>query len=88
MAEARLKAGKTVRVISGAHKGKEGKILQVLPRKNRAIVEGVNLVKKHQRKTQDNPQGAIVEREGSIHVSNLMPLEKYEERQKRREAAK
>src|SRR5690606_7510064 len=69
MARSRLKAGETVVVISGSHKGKQGKLLQVLPRKDRAIVEGVNLVKRHERKTQDNPQGAIIEREASIHVS-------------------
>lgn len=84
MAKSRLKAGESVIVISGSHAGKQGKVLQVLPRKDRAIVEGVNLVKKHQRKTQDNPQGAIVEREGSIHASNLMVLAKYEERQNRK----
>lgn len=80
MAKTRLKAGENVVVISGSHAGKKGKILQVLPKKDRAIVEGVNLVKKHQPKTQDNPQGSIVEREGSIHTSNLMVASKYEER--------
>lgn len=84
MANKRLKAGETVVVISGSHKGKQGKLLQVLPRKNRAIVEGVNMVKKHERKTQENPQGSITEREGSIHISNLMALTRYEERQERR----
>ncbi len=84
MARSRLKAGETVVVISGSHKGKQGKLLQVLPRKDRAIVEGVNLVKRHERKTQDNPQGAIIEREASIHVSNLMTLEKFEARRERR----
>jgi large subunit ribosomal protein L24 len=80
MAKTRLKAGDTVVVISGSHAGKQGKLLQVLPKKDRAIVEGVNMVKKHQKKSQDNPQGAIVEREGSIHTSNLMTLEKVEAR--------
>lgn len=84
MARSRLKAGETVVVISGSHKGKQGKLLQVLPRKDRAIVEGVNLVKRHERKTQDNPQGAIIEREAPIHVSNLMTLEKFEARRERR----
>lgn len=84
MARSRLKAGETVVVISGSHKGKQGKLLQVLPRKDRAIVEGVNLVKRHERKTQDNPQGAIIEREASIHVSNLMTLERFEARRERR----
>jgi large subunit ribosomal protein L24 len=84
MAKTRLKAGENVIVISGSHSGKEGKILQVLPKKDRAIVEGVNLVKKHQKKTQDSPQGAIVEREGSIHTSNLMVLSKYEARKNKK----
>lgn len=84
MANTRLKAGETVVVISGSHTGKQGKLLQVLPKKNRAIVEGVNMVKKHQKKTQDNPQGSISEREGSIHTSNLMALKKYEERQEKK----
>lgn len=84
MPKARLKTGENVVVISGSHSGKQGKILQVLPKKDRAIVEGVNLVKKHQKKTQDNPQGAIVEREGSIHVSNLMVKSKHEARQNKK----
>lgn len=86
MAQTRLKAGDNVVVISGSHAGKQGKLLQVLPKKNRAIVEGVNLVKKHQKKSQDNPQGAIVEREGSIHTSNLMSSEKFEARQAKRKS--
>jgi len=58
-----IKKGEEVIVIAGDHKGKKGKILQVLRDKNRVIVEGVNLLKKHERKSQDNPQGSIVERE-------------------------
>tara|TARA_Y100000588_G_scaffold33784_1_gene32822 strand:+ start:82 stop:315 length:234 start_codon:yes stop_codon:yes gene_type:complete len=67
-----IKKGEEVIVIAGDHKGKKGKILQVLKDKNRVIVEGVNLLKKHERKTQDNPQGSIVEREFPIHYSNVM----------------
>ena len=67
----KIKKGDEVVVISGDHKGRKGKILQVIRAKNRVIVEGVNLIKKHERKTQDNPQGAIVEREASIHYSNV-----------------
>jgi len=63
--------GAEVVVIAGDHKGSKGKILEVLREKNRVLVEGVNLVKKHERKTQDNPQGSIVEREASIHLSNV-----------------
>ena len=58
-------------VIAGDHKGSKGKVLQVFRAKNRIIIEGVNLIKKHERKTQDNPQGAIVDREASIHYSNV-----------------
>lgn len=67
----KIKKGDEVVVISGDHKGNKGKILQVIRAKNRVIVEGVNLIKKHERKTQDNPQGSIVEREASIHYSNV-----------------
>jgi large subunit ribosomal protein L24 len=67
----KLKKGDEVVVIAGDHKGSKGKILEVLRTKNRVLVEGVNLVKKHERKTQENPQGSIVEREASIHFSNV-----------------
>jgi large subunit ribosomal protein L24 len=67
----KLKKGNEVVVIAGDHKGSKGKILEILREKNRVLVEGVNLVKKHERKTQDNPQGSIVEREASIHLSNV-----------------
>ena len=67
----KLNKGNEVIVIAGDHKGSKGKILEVLREKNRVLVEGVNLVKKHERKTQDNPQGSIVEREASIHISNV-----------------
>ena len=66
-----LKKGDEVIVIAGDHKGSKGKLLEVIRSKNRVLVEGVNLVKKHERKTQDNPQGAIIEREASIHLSNV-----------------
>ena len=71
-----IKKGEEVIVIAGDHKGKKGKILQVLRAKNRVIVEGVNLLKKHERKSQDNPQGSIVEREFPIHYSNVMLAER------------
>ena len=67
-----LKTGMTVRVMSGNHKGKEGKILYVHPKKERVIIEGVNLIKRHTRPSQENPQGGVVEREGTIHISNVM----------------
>jgi len=67
----KLRKGDEVIVIAGDDKGSKGKILQVFREKNRVLVEGINLSKKHERKTQDNPQGAIVEREASIHYSNV-----------------
>jgi large subunit ribosomal protein L24 len=73
-----VKKGDTVTVISGNHKGASGKVLAVLPKKQQVLVEGVRIIKKHTRKSQDNPNGAILEREGPIHVSNLKLLEKVE----------
>lgn len=73
-----VKKGDQVEVISGNHKGAAGKILAVIPKKNQVLIEGVRLIKKHTRKSQDNPQGAIIEREGPVHVSNVKVLEKAE----------
>tara|TARA_Y200000002_G_scaffold144503_1_gene119481 strand:- start:183 stop:404 length:222 start_codon:yes stop_codon:yes gene_type:complete len=67
----KLKKGDEVVVITGDDKGSKGKILEVEREKNRILVEGINMSKKHERKTQDNPQGSIVEREASIHYSNV-----------------
>ncbi len=66
-----IKKGDSVVVIAGDEKGKSGKVLQILPQAGRALVEGVNLVKKHMSKTNDNPQGGIVDIEASIAISNL-----------------
>ena len=71
-------------MISGAEKDKRGKIIEVLRRKERVIVEGVNMIKKHVKKSQESPQGAIVEREGTLHISNVMKAEKYDERAAKR----
>ncbi len=73
-----IKRNDVVVVIAGAHKGKQGKVISILPAKNRAIVEGVAMIKRHLKKSTEHPQGAIVEREGSVHVSNLMLLPRYE----------
>ena len=70
----RLKTGMSVRVISGNHKGKEGKILRVIKDRERVIIEGINLIKKHTRPTQENPKGGVIEREGSLHISNVCLL--------------
>ena len=75
MAKLKIKSGDTVRVIAGDQKGKEGKVVRVFIEKNRAIVEGVNLVSKHTKPSAQSPQGGIVKKEASLHVSNLMLLE-------------
>ncbi len=79
MPKRHIKRGDIVVVIAGAHKGKQGKVLEILPPKQRARVEGVAMVKRHLKKSQDNPQGSIAEREGSVHLSNLMPLAAWEQ---------
>lgn len=71
-----IKVGDTVKVISGESNGQEGKILSIDRKKLRAKVEGVNLVKKHQKPSASDPQGGIVEQEAGIHVSNLMVVVK------------
>ena len=68
--------GDNVEVIAGNFKGSSGKVLEVLAKKQRVIVEGVRMIKKHMRKSQDNPQGKIEEREGPIHISNVKVLER------------
>jgi large subunit ribosomal protein L24 len=75
-----VKKGDEVVVLAGKEKGKRGKIIAVSPKKARAIVEGLQLIKRHTRKSQQHPQGAIVEREGTIHVSNLMKAEVFDAR--------
>ena len=69
-----IKKGMNVKVISGNNKGQSGKILEVFPKKMKAIVEGVNSRKRSVRPTQDNPSGGFVDREAPIHLSNLMVL--------------
>jgi large subunit ribosomal protein L24 len=70
-----IKKGDTVKVISGKDKGKTGVVLTALPKKERVLVEGVNIVKKHTKPNQANPQGGIVSQEAAIHVSNVMLLD-------------
>lgn len=82
-----IKRNDTVVVIAGSHKGKSGKVLRLLPAKSRAVVEGVALVKKHLKKSQENPQGKIAEREGSIHMSNLMLQSRFDTSKRARKTA-
>lgn len=68
--------GDQVEVIAGNHKGKSGKVLQVFPAKNQVLVEGVHMIRKHVRPSQDRPEGGVVEKEGPIHISNVKKLDK------------
>ena len=72
MAIAHVRKGDTVMVVAGKERGKKGKVLRVIPEKSRVVVERINLIKKHQKPTQKLRQGGIIEREGSIHLSNVM----------------
>ncbi|MBF0578430.1 50S ribosomal protein L24 [Erysipelotrichaceae bacterium RD49] len=67
----KIKKGDKVQVMTGAYKGTVGEVLTVFPKENKVIVEGVNIVKKHQKPTQANPDGGIIEKEAKIHVSNV-----------------
>ncbi|WLV24818.1 50S ribosomal protein L24 [Aciduricibacillus chroicocephali] len=70
-----VKKGDKVKVLSGKDRGKEGVILEAYPKKDRVLVEGVNMVKKHAKPSQDNPQGGILNKEAAIHVSNVLPID-------------
>lgn len=76
MTKFKIKSGDTVQVIAGDHKGTEGKVVKILKDKNKVIVEGVNMVKKHTKPSAQSPQGGIVEKEAPIHISNLSLLNK------------
>lgn len=67
-----IKKGDTIKVLAGEYKGKSGRVLGIQVEKQRATVEGLNMVKKHVKPSAENPEGGIVEKEGTIHVSNLM----------------
>ena len=75
MSKLHIKKGDTVKVISGNSKGQEGKIIEVIISKSRALVEGVNMVSKHTKPNAASPQGGIVKMEASIHISNLMVVD-------------
>jgi large subunit ribosomal protein L24 len=80
MAKAHVKKGDEVVVIAGSEIGRRGKILEVNTKKQRVLVEGLKMIKRHTRKSQQHPQGAIVEREGTIHISNVMLASRFDER--------
>jgi large subunit ribosomal protein L24 len=83
-----VKKGDNVEVVSGNFKGSSGKILEVIPRKQQVLIEGVRIIKKHLRKSQDNPSGKIAEREGPIHISNVKLIERGSKPVKSPEAKK
>jgi large subunit ribosomal protein L24 len=79
-----VKKNDQVVVIAGADKGKRGKVIAVLTKKQRVIVEGARMIKRHMRKSREHPQGAIIQREGSIHISNVMKAERFDARAAKR----
>ena len=80
MAIAHVRKGDTVMVVAGKERGKKGKVLRVIPEKGRVVVERLNMIKKHQKPTQKVRQGGIIEREGSIHLSNVMLVDPSSDR--------
>jgi large subunit ribosomal protein L24 len=87
MAKRHVKKGDEVVVIAGTERGKRGKVIEVHTGKQRVIVEGIKMMKRHTKKNQNNPQGAIVEREGSVHISNVMRAEAFDARASKRGTA-
>jgi large subunit ribosomal protein L24 len=83
-----VKKNDEVVVLSGSDKGKRGRIIAMLGKKSRVIVEGVAMIKRHTRKSQQHPQGAIIEKEGSVHVSNVMLAANFDARATKRGSAK
>ena len=81
-----VKKGDEVVIISGTERGKRGRVLQVLPRKQRVLVEGAKMMKRHvkQRRDPNAPQGGIIEREGSVHISNVMKVADFDARAAKR----
>ena len=71
----RVRKGDMVAVISGNDRGKRGRVLRLMPKEDRVIIEGVNLVFKHMRRSQSNPQGGRIRREAAVHISNVMPID-------------
>ena len=83
MSKSHLKRGDEVVVIAGSHKGKSGKILELVSEKQRARVEGVAMIKRHLKKSQEHPNGTFAEREGTIHASNLQRKSRYDASKRR-----
>lgn len=83
-----VKKGDTVQVIAGNHKGATGTVLQVLPEKEQVLVEGVRIIKKHQKRNQQYPEGGIIEQEGPIHISNVKKVDAAQLAPKKKAARK
>ena len=77
---AHVKKNDEVVVIAGTERGKRGKILEVLSKNDRVFIEGIKMIKKHTKRSQQYPEGRIIEREGSIHISNVMRAEEFDAR--------
>jgi large subunit ribosomal protein L24 len=80
MPKAHVKKGDEVVVIAGSELGRRGKILEVKTKKQRVLIEGLKMIKRHTRKNPQKPEGGIIEREGTIHLSNVMLASKYDQR--------
>ena len=87
MAYRHVKKGDDVVVIAGTERGKRGKVIEVITKSDRVIVEGIKMIKRHTKKNQNNPQGAIIEREGTLHISNVMRATNFDARASKRPAA-
>lgn len=87
MTKSHVKRGDEVVVIAGTERGKRGKVIRVLGDKERVIVEGIKMIKRHTRKNQQHPQGAIIQREGTVHLSNVMLAATFDEKASKRSAA-
>ena len=81
---AHVKKNEEVVVIAGTERGKRGKVIEVLPKNQRVIIEGIKMIKKHTKRNQEYPEGRIVEREGMIHLSNVMRAEEFDARAAKR----
>jgi large subunit ribosomal protein L24 len=81
---AHVKKNEEVVVIAGTERGKRGKVLEVLPKNQRVIIEGIKMIKKHTKRSQQYPEGRIVEREGTVHISNVMRAEDFDARAAKR----
>jgi len=84
----KVKVGDNVRVITGSNKGKEGKVLKVLRKENRVIIDGVNIVKKHVKPNRENESGGILETEAPIHISNIKVATREAKKEEKKEAKK